>query len=34
MSEEPKPDPFPVAFWFIIMPVLVATFVIIAGWAR
>jgi hypothetical protein len=34
MSEEPKADPFPVAFWFILMPVLVATFVIIAGWAR
>ena len=34
MSEEPKADPFPVAFWFIIMPLFVTAFIVLMGWVR
>ena len=29
-----QPDPFTIAFWFIIVPLFVTAFVILAGWAR
>ena len=38
MSDNPlvpdEPDPFPIAFWFILVPCFVAAFVIIMGWVR
>jgi len=30
----PKADPFPIFFWFIVVPFFVAAFVIILGWVR
>ena len=30
----PKADPFPIAFWFIVVPSFLAAFVILLGWVR
>ena len=38
MSDNPlvpdEPDPFPIAFWFIVVPSFLAAFVILLGWVR